>query len=193
MKKKGQQLAGLFSTKDEDKDYQFPKSLMKFERDKLFRGHRGEVWVHNESLTIRNTYFNSECTQTVHTNDNLVKITVHTYHKNPKWLSSFLTHIENELGLSHNNIKLVLESDKYTYTVGNYNTSTKYKELAELICMYNHYDAIKVIKAMSGGMPLLLKNIRSCNREYLLDMIKGMNPDYDQHTSKFKIDRTLLN
>jgi len=170
---------------------EYPKTLMRFNRNALFKGHDGGISINNNKLFIYNRYYGSSTMQVVDDNGIVqVAVTVRV-DKKPLWLINLIKSLENKL--NKDLVSLYIKKDDIYYTVGQYELSAELKAYVKINSMLSHKDSIDTIKLLKRRLSKLMKNIKSCNEEYLIDMIKGMNDnDVSNFSNQYKIHYDLL-
>lgn len=176
--------------KKQERVFEAPTTLMKFDPGKLFKGHSGSIYVDNYCVCFYNKYFSGDVTQEFH-KDGIVIIKIAKYIRNAKWLDQKLDRLGKRLNIN-GPVSLCLEKDNIKYVIGFYSTYSS-KEYTTTGCgMMGHFDSINKIKQVGRGLPVLLNRIKSLDEDYLVDMMVGMNPDSEDICLNFNIDPNIL-
>lgn len=140
----------------------FPKRklsdrIIKFDRNKLFKGHCGELYSYgNKEIILSNNYYSGNVTNKYTVEKGVTESRAYISHNNPKWLCDKLKSLQIAL---YNGI---------TYDSGYYliHISLDYIELQtryvdEGISFSNHYDNIRELKKCKKDLSLFIKTLKN--------------------------------
>ncbi len=151
---------------------EFPKTsktdrIIKFDRNKLFKGHSGELFTcGKDELALVNSYYSGTVTNRYSVKDNTTETRIYITNIIPKWLSDKLksiTPLGNVLSFSYTN-------DIYNINIVTYDhiqLSAFYKDKG--ISFSNHFDNISELKKLKKHLSLFIKTIKNTKTSDIID------------------------
>ncbi len=155
------------------------KTLMKFDRDKLFKGHSGTICTFQGDICIYNQYYEASTHQRVEGKD------VHTIIKqefhNAKWLEDKLDKLVTLLktlqyeNMPENNYEFVLYHQGLEFHITRYYSYVSKRYVSDIDNMLNHWDSIQIFRKMKRLYPIVRQSFKDMKIEQLAEMFSELH------------------
>ena len=157
------------------------KRVFKFNRNRLFRGHEGDIAVEtkndNKNLIITNTYYGGYCKQVINLNNATAEVTYCIHRQQPKWFGRLLDeHLKmvQEPGFSFlGPVGITVGNDKYR--LDSHTAFLITTETVDISNLQGHMTAINKLKVLSKKLSYCIKQFKSLNAKQLEDLIIPKN------------------
>ena len=168
--------------------------VFKFNRDKLFRGHEGDIVVEtkddDKNLIITNNYYSGYCRQVINLNNATAEVTYCVYRQNAKWFGHLL---DEHVKLSSTNRlgplgPLSITDNADTYVLDNYSAMLMTRETVDVSNIQGHMNAINRLKVLSKKLSYCIKQFKSLDAKQLDDLVIPKNDG----TGKLYLDPAIL-
>lgn len=170
----------VFSPGETELDVSFTsKSLMKFDRNKLFKGHSGTICTFQGDICIYNQYYEASSHQRVE--GKTVHIRLQQEFRNPKWLDKKLEKLSTLLktlqyeNMPNNNDEFVMYHQDFEYHIRPYHSYVCKKYNGKIDDMLNHWDSIQVFKKMKRLYPILREKFKQIEISELAEMASELH------------------
>jgi len=146
--------------------------IIKFDRNKLFKGHTGELRSYsNDELILTNSYYSGCIINKYIVKDNITETTAYIQNAMPKW---FFNKIKKAFwGTNSNVIKPLKYSNEFYDVIAAYDhlqLCASYQD--EGISFSNHYDNITELKKLQKDLSLFIKTIKKTRIDDIVNSTK---------------------
>jgi len=167
------------------------KRVFKFNRDRLFRGHEGDIAVEtkddNKNLIITNSYYGGYCRQVINLNNATAEVTYCTHRQNPKWFGHLLDeHVKLSSTPRFGPLSITDNAD--TYMLDSYSAFLMTTETVDVSNIQGHMNAINKLKVLSKKLSYCIKQFKSLNAKQLENLVIPKNDG----TGKLYLDPAIL-
>ena len=155
------------------------KTLMKFDRNTLFKGHQGTICTFQGDICLYNQYYEASTHQRVDGKD--VHIKIQQEFTNPKWLDKKIENIHKLLmmfqyeNMPENDKEFVMYHQGMEYHIMlNYSHVCK-KYVTDIDSMLGHWDSIQIFRKMKRLYPILRQKFKEMKPVELAEMVTELN------------------
>lgn len=140
----------------------FPKRklsdrIMKFDRNKLFKGHCGELYSYcNKEIILSNNYYSGNVTNKYSVSKGVTESRAYINSSNPKWLCDKLKSLQVALHAG-----ITYDSGYYLIYMSSDHIELQTRYVDEGISFSNHYDNINELKKCKKDLSLFIKTLKN--------------------------------
>ena len=157
------------------------KRVFKFNRNRLFRGHEGDIAVEtkddNKNLIITNSYYSGYCRQVINLNNATAEVTYCAHRQQPKWFGRLLDeHLKmvKEPGFNFlGPVGITVGNDKYR--LDSHTAFLITTETVDVSNIQGHMNAINKLKVLSKKLSYCIKQFKSLNAMQLENLVIPKN------------------
>ena len=155
------------------------KTIMKFDRDKLFKGHSGTICTFQGDICIYNQYYLASTHQRIAGKD--VHTRIKQEFRNPQWLEykletliTLLKTLQYEnMPQSYNEFVMYHQGLEFHIMRHHSHVCTTY--VSDIDNMLNHWDSIQIFRKMKRLYPIVRQTIKDMKIEQLAEMFSELH------------------
>ena len=155
------------------------KTLMKFDKHKLFKGHSGSIATFQGNVCIYNQYYEASTHQRIDGSD--VHIKIQQEFTNPKWLINKIEKIHQVLMafqyemMPDNSKDFVMYYQGMEYHIKPHYSHVTMKYVTDIDNMLGHWDSIQIFRKMKRLYPILRQKFKDMPVTKLAEMVTELN------------------
>lgn len=160
------------------------KTLMKFDKHKLFKGHSGSIGTFQGNICLYNQYYEASTHQRID-GDN-VHIKIQQEFTNPKWLNDKIENIHKILmmfqyeSMPNNHREFVMYHQGIEYHIKSHYSYVCKKYVTDIDSMLGHWDSIQIFRKMKRLYPILRQKFKEMTPVELAEMVTELNHESNE-------------
>lgn len=155
------------------------KTLMKFDRNTLFKGHQGSICTFQGDICLYNQYYEASTHQRVDGKD--VHIKIQQEFTNPKWLESKIEKLHTLLktlqyeNMPDNSSEFVMYHQGMEFHIMRHYAHVSKKYVTDVDNMLGHWDSIQIFRKMKRLYPILRQKFKEMSVEQIAEMASELH------------------